>query len=325
MIAYIFLVLVVFEPTFSEGCGMRPPFARVVNGQNASPHSWPWQISLRVRGRHICGGSLIRPDWILTAAHCVDSNPSPSAYTVVAGGHRRTGTTSVQQTFRVITLHKHSGFSMQNLKHDIAVLQLERNVEMSDKITTVCLPQQDANLNSECYITGWGRTSGGGALPEILQQAKLPLVSHDDCKMKYGVVDRSAHLCAGAGRAGASGGCNGDSGGPLVCNEGGRWYLYGAVSFGKRDCPTTHYTVFTRIKSYNSWILGKIGGGGGGPNPPPPPTGTAQPPPPPPPPTQAPPPPPSCGDKWNACKANKHYCTTSTVIKELCPKTCNAC
>lgn len=64
---------------------MRPPFARVVNGQNASPHSWPWQISLRVRGRHICGGSLIRPDWIVTAAHCVDRNPSPSSYTVVVG------------------------------------------------------------------------------------------------------------------------------------------------------------------------------------------------------------------------------------------------
>lgn len=64
---------------------MRPPFARVVNGQNAGPHSWPWQISLRVRGRHICGGSLIRPDWIVTAAHCVDRNPSPSSYTVVVG------------------------------------------------------------------------------------------------------------------------------------------------------------------------------------------------------------------------------------------------
>ena len=67
------------------GCGMRPAFSRVVNGQDASPHSWPWQVSLRVRGGHICGGSLIRDDWIVTAAHCVDRNPSPSAYTVVVG------------------------------------------------------------------------------------------------------------------------------------------------------------------------------------------------------------------------------------------------
>lgn len=65
---------------------MRPPFARVINGEDASPHSWPWQISLRnSRGGHICGGSLIRPDWVLTAAHCVDRNPDPNAYTVVVG------------------------------------------------------------------------------------------------------------------------------------------------------------------------------------------------------------------------------------------------
>ncbi len=64
---------------------MRPAFSRVVNGDDASPHSWPWQVSLRVRGGHICGGSLIRPDWIVTAAHCVYRNPNPSGYTVVVG------------------------------------------------------------------------------------------------------------------------------------------------------------------------------------------------------------------------------------------------
>jgi len=67
------------------GCGNRPFSSRVINGQDASAHSWPWQISLRVNGRHICGGSLIREDWVLTAAHCVDRNPTPSGYTVVVG------------------------------------------------------------------------------------------------------------------------------------------------------------------------------------------------------------------------------------------------
>lgn len=66
-------------------------------------------------------------------------------------------------------------------------------------------------------------------------------------------------MCAGEGRSGASGGCHGDSGGPLVCEMGGKWYLHGAVSFGMRGCPTTHYTVFTRITSYISWINEKMG------------------------------------------------------------------
>ena len=64
---------------------MKPFSARVVNGDNASPHAWPWQISLRVNGRHICGGSLIAKDWVITAAHCVARNPRPSGYTVVVG------------------------------------------------------------------------------------------------------------------------------------------------------------------------------------------------------------------------------------------------
>ena len=73
---------------------------------------------------------------------------------IIIGGHSRTGSTSVQQTFGVKTLHKHSGFTMQNLKHDIAVLQLEGIAQLSEKVTTVCLPDKDADLNSKCYITG---------------------------------------------------------------------------------------------------------------------------------------------------------------------------
>ena len=64
---------------------MRPSLARVINGEDAAPNSWPWQISLQSRGRHICGGSLIRPNWILTAAHCVYRNPNPSGYIVKVG------------------------------------------------------------------------------------------------------------------------------------------------------------------------------------------------------------------------------------------------
>ena len=57
----------------------------VINGQNTDPHEYPWQISLRVNGRHYCGGSLISDKWVLTAAHCVISNPIPSRFKVVVG------------------------------------------------------------------------------------------------------------------------------------------------------------------------------------------------------------------------------------------------
>ena len=73
---------------------------------------------------------------------------------ILAGAHSRTGTTSVQRELQVVSLHKHSGFSMQNLKHDIAVLKLKERVPLSDKVNTICLPTEDAPLKSVCYITG---------------------------------------------------------------------------------------------------------------------------------------------------------------------------
>ena len=119
------------------------------------------------------------------------------------------------------------------------------------------------SLSLIIFLPGWGRISGGGPAADILQQAVLPVVSHAACKAKYGsILQERAHLCAGEGKSSASGGCNGDSGGPLVCEENGRWVLHGDVSFGMRNCPTTHYTVFGRIFSYLSWINKNIGGGG---------------------------------------------------------------
>ena len=108
-------------------------------------------------------------------------------------------------------------------------------------------------------MLGWGRLSGSGSSPDILQQAKIPIVSHEECRKKYSRYDSKAHLCAGQGHSGGSGGCQGDSGGPLVCEKDGTWYLHGAVSFGKRGCPTKYNTVFARITTYIPWIMDKLG------------------------------------------------------------------
>ena len=109
------------------------------------------------------------------------------------------------------------------------------------------------------FVSGWGRLRGGGSAPDILQQAMIPIVSHEECKKKYDRYDKQAHLCAGQGHASGSGGCQGDSGGPLVCEKDGTWYLHGAVSFGKRGCPTKYNTVFARITTYLPWIMDKLG------------------------------------------------------------------
>ncbi|KAL9955813.1 hypothetical protein ACROYT_G037196 [Oculina patagonica] len=298
-------VTISFDNRGTLGCGTRTVRTRVVGGVNASPHSWPWQISLRDNGQHICGGSLFKSNWVITAAHCVHQNTNPSGYTVVVGAHDRTGTTAVQQSLRVKKIIKHAGFSTRNLTNDIALLELESPATLSDKVNLVCLPQKGTKVEAgtRCYITGWGRTVGGGSLADTLQQAILPVVSHSQCNQRNSrvfPVDERSMVCAGSGTANQTGGCQGDSGGPFVCQEGGKWVLRGAVSWGHLMCRTDYYSVFARISSFIDWISQNMAGGGGVS-------------------------PPSCVDKHVNCKYWTGFCSWHSYVRAYCKKTCSLC
>jgi len=241
--------------------------SRVVNGEEATPNSWPWQISLRYRDYpdanaygHICGGSLIEDDLVLTAAHCVEFQPDPAVFKVIVGSHYRessNSSASVQETINVIKVTYHSEYSSNTLKHDVALLELETPITPSDEVNTVCLPenrQDQISPGTDCFITGWGRTIGGGDAADVLQQAVLPVADHTTCRRKMQPVSKvykGPMLCAGGQ---GKGGCQGDSGGPLVCEENGKWVLRGVVSWGTYMCLTEYYTVFARVSNYVSWI-----------------------------------------------------------------------
>ncbi|XP_078344129.1 chymotrypsinogen A-like isoform X1 [Oculina patagonica] len=263
-------VLLVPFPSLTEAeCGKRVSQpSRVVNGEDATPHSWPWQISLRYKNYgHICGGSLIEKDWVLTAAHCVNFDPTPASFKVTVGAHHRTGSpTSVQETINVVKVIYHSKFKYNppestDLRHDVALLKLERPITPSDKVNTVCLPKgrnDKISAGKNCFITGWGRTIGGGNASEVLQQAALPVADHKTCKATNKVlakVYKGPMLCAGGQ---GKGGCQGDSGGPFVCEENGKWVLRGAVSWGHYKCQTDYFSVFARVSNYVKWIKKRL-------------------------------------------------------------------
>ncbi|NXG38855.1 CELA1 elastase, partial [Dromaius novaehollandiae] len=234
---------------------------RVVGGSQAQAHAWPSQISLQYyysgSWYHTCGGSLIRQNWVMTAAHCVDSNLS---FRVVAGDHNIDQSEGTEQIFTVSKIIIHPSWNSNNVAagYDIALLRLSGSVTLNSYVQLAVLPQAGTVLanNYPCYITGWGLTRTNGQLSSVLLQAYLPVVSYQTCSSSsyWGSTVKSTMVCAGGD--GVRSGCQGDSGGPLNCAVNGVYQVHGITSFvSSLGCNVLRKpTVFTRVSAYNSWI-----------------------------------------------------------------------
>ncbi|XP_040183063.1 chymotrypsin-like elastase family member 2A [Rana temporaria] len=247
------------------GCGVptyKPATSRVVNGEDAVPHSWPWQVSLQyafgLYWYHTCGGSLISSEWVLTAGHCISTS---RVYRVQLGRHFLKQVEWNVKTVSVTKIINHPEWNPDVLSNgnDISLLKLAEPVEFSDTMQPACLPPAGVILenNFGCYVTGWGNLQTNGPSADALQQGLLLVVDHATCSQSdwWGVTVKDNMVCAGGDGIVSS--CYGDSGGPLNCqNSQGGWELHGVVSFGS-SLGCNYYkkpSVFTRVSDYNSWI-----------------------------------------------------------------------
>merc|ERR1711962_1906226 len=222
---------------------------RVIAGVTATRGSWPWQILMLYNGRGGCGGSIVGPRHVVTAAHCVAGRTRyPSRFSVRVGEHDTRKSEGSEAEYRVKRVFAHPRYQRpSSLNNDIAVFELEKPIQFNKYVSPVCLPDADAPVGTDCYITN------------ILQQAKMPVVSNQVCHKKNYASIRipvtDAMICSGDGGNTRKSGCHGDSGGPFVCNLNGRWELHGAVSHGSPRCASTEtYTVFARVAHFKSWI-----------------------------------------------------------------------
>ncbi|XP_031154764.1 chymotrypsin-like protease CTRL-1 [Sander lucioperca] len=238
------------------GCGVpaiKPQvsgYNKIVNGQNAVSGSWPWQVSLQDgRGFHFCGGSLINQYWVVTAAHC---RVSPRNHRVILGEHDRQSNSEQIQVKSISRAISHPYYNAQNFNNDITLLKLSSPVQMTSRVSPVCLASSSTNIpyGTRCVTTGWGKT-GQTSTPRYLQQTALPLLSPAQCKQHWGNKISDAMICAGA--SGVSS-CQGDSGGPLVCENSGVWSLVGIVSWGTSNCNVRTPAVYARVSYLRSWV-----------------------------------------------------------------------
>ncbi|XP_020640215.3 chymotrypsin-like elastase family member 1 [Pogona vitticeps] len=238
---------------------------RVVGGYEARKNAWPSQISLQYYSGgswyHTCGGTLVARNWVMTAAHCVDSNMN---FRVVLGDHNIYQQEGTEQYISVSKIIIHPYWNSNNVAggYDIAMLRLAQSATLNSYVKLAYLPPSGQILpnNNPCYVTGWGRTQTNGQLASVLQEAYLPVVDYSTCSSSsyWGSTVKSTMVCAGGD--GTRSGCQGDSGGPLNCLVNGAYYVHGVTSFvSSSGCNVYRKpTVFTRVSAYISWINGVI-------------------------------------------------------------------
>ncbi|XP_017860324.1 PREDICTED: transmembrane protease serine 9 [Drosophila arizonae] len=252
-------------------CGNKNPVSpdqeRIVGGNNASPHEFPWMAVLFKSGKQFCGGSLITNNHILTAAHCVARMTSwdVAALTAHLGDYNIRTDFEVQHVSRRIKrLVRHKGFEFSTLHNDIAILTLSEPVPFSTEIQPICLPTS-ATQKARSYsgqvatVAGWGSLRENGPQPSILQKVDIPIWTNSECAHKYGraapggIIE--SMICAGQASKDS---CSGDSGGPMIVNEGNRYTQVGIVSWGI-GCGKGQYPgVYTRVTSLLPWIYKNI-------------------------------------------------------------------
>ncbi|HZP85732.1 MAG TPA: serine protease [Burkholderiales bacterium] len=235
----------------ATGMAGAPPLrrnGRIVGGQPAEDKDNPFQVGLLLKSiadnyaAQFCGGTLIGPDVVVTAAHCSDFVQAGSVQ--VLTGARKLDGTGVRRDVAKITVHPQ--WNPQTFDYDVAVWKLSTSADGSPLAT---LARRDGTVGTNLLATGWGTLTQGGTRPTDLYKVLVPVASRVNCNdtNSYNGKITKRMLCAGRDSGGIDT-CQGDSGGPLTGGNTSS-VLTGIVSWGEGCARPNLFGVYTRVSN----------------------------------------------------------------------------
>jgi trypsin len=264
-LAALALVLGLLTPASTAAGRSGPqtaPDSEIVGGQPADPGEYPHQVALLVHGvsnrfnAQFCGGSLISPDTVLTAGHCLDG-ATATDIDVLAGTHTLAQNGGgVRVPARRIRLHP--GFNPVTLGNDLGIIQLGTDLPF-DAVRTIQPGEEDLwEPATVAMVTGWGnRSPNGNDFPIVLHEVDVPIQADDVCShpSRYGSDFIAGKMfCAGDIVNGGEDSCQGDSGGPIVVPDGADPVLIGVVSWGIGCARARFPGIYTELANYASFV-----------------------------------------------------------------------
>ncbi|XP_053687199.1 chymotrypsin-1-like [Sabethes cyaneus] len=220
----------------------------IINGTDASIEDFPFVISLRIKDKHMCGGSILTENWILTAAHCFNRVNGSVVSVSVQVGRTNISEEVDSSVHKVDQLVVHPEYTKEGgWSNDIALIKLKEPLVFSELVQSVKLPPAGYEIedpNRPVTLAGWGRTASG-KISQTLQKLSYLIVAYNECKLLYNNAILSTHICTPY-----PGPYKGDSGGPLLYQG----LQVGIVEGGGKSLPG----VFTKVSSYIGFIEGYV-------------------------------------------------------------------
>jgi hypothetical protein len=238
---------------------------QIVDGEPAEQGAYPWMAAFLFDGGQGCGASVIAPDWILTAAHCVaDDRGQPSVAPEQASFVVRSNNwTTEGEVLTAAEIIIHPSYDAFTTNNDIALV---RTNETTDVAPVALAGAGDEALNAAPTVgrvIGYGTTSSGGEASTQLLQVDVPVVDDAECGGSYPQLSPDTMLCAGSPSGDfddpGPDSCQGDSGGPLFDESSGTPVQFGVVSFGD-GCGDVAPGVYTQVTTFRPWIDGILSG-----------------------------------------------------------------